>query len=78
MVDTMESKENWPYLQIAMPAEVKAKVRAIAKEERRSMSQQAGELLELGLAEYARREKQAADVADGKTQISREVLDGRR
>lgn len=42
------------YLPIAMPAEIKTEVQRIAKLERRSMSQQAGELLEMGLAEYER------------------------
>lgn len=45
---------QYKYMPIAVPPETKTAIQRIAKSERRSMSQQAGELIELGLAEYER------------------------
>lgn len=57
------------YMPVAVAPELKRRVQAIAKGERRSMSQQAGELIELGLAEYERRQVAAENIAAGNTQI---------
>jgi len=74
----MSRKTKHVYVPIAVPPDVKQHIQQIAKSERRSMSQQAGELLELGLAEYERRKEQRDDVESGKTQINAEALNGRR
>ncbi len=54
---------------VAVSEAVKSEVQRIAAEQRRSMSQQAAELLEIGLAEYERRIAAEQSVQDGKTQI---------
>jgi predicted transcriptional regulator len=63
------------YMPIAVSNETKQRVKLIAKGERRSMSQQAAELVELGLAEYERRQQEAEAVRAGSTQIDTEALD---
>ena len=45
------------YMPIAVTPEVKERIKDVAKAQRRSMSQQAGKLIELGLAEYERMTK---------------------
>ena len=42
------------YMPIAVTPEVKERIKDVAKSQRRSMSQQAGQLIELGLAEFER------------------------
>lgn len=60
---------EYTYMPTAVTDEVKQHVRRIAKSHRRSMSQQAGELLELGLAEYERLTSVDQDVKAGRTQV---------
>lgn len=70
-------QEKYRYMPVAVTDDTKTEVRRIASEQRRSMSQQAGELLELGLAAYERQAKQAAQVASGDTQVSPELVRGK-
>lgn len=73
MILSMETKETL-YIPSAVSPQTKTRIREIGKSERRSMSQQAGELIELGLAEYERRRQQEEAVAAGKTQISPDMV----
>jgi len=63
------------YMPIAVSVDTKQRVKQIAQSERRSMSQQAAELIELGLAEYERRQQEAEAVRAGNTQIDTDALD---
>jgi plasmid stability protein len=63
----MESK----LLQINVPVELRERLRAVAKRDRRSMSAEALTMLE---AEVNRREQLDADVADGKTQVNPDFI----
>ena len=67
---------KYNYMPVAVSDDVKAQVQRLAKAQRRSMSQQAGELLELGLAEYERQSQIVGDVEAGKTQVSPELVRG--
>lgn len=62
------------YMPIAVSQDTKQRVKQIAKRERRSMSQQAAEFIELGLAEYERKQEEAESVRAGKTQLSPEFV----
>jgi len=64
----MSMEQKTVYMPVAVSPDLKRSVQSVAKQERRSMSQQAGELIELGLAEYERRQA-AENIAAGKTQI---------
>ena len=47
-------KQETVYMPIAVTPEVKERIKDVAKSQRRSMSQQSGQLIELGLAEFER------------------------
>lgn len=72
------STKTHNYIPLAAPADIKEKLRAIAKKERRSVSQQALLLIELGLAEYERITDLNDDISAGKTQIDIEALERSR
>jgi hypothetical protein len=60
----MEHGTNYHYMSVAVSRDIKSEIRRLAKKHRRSMSQQAGELLELGLAEYNRENGAAEQSVD--------------
>ena len=72
---SMKKQRKYEYTGVNIPRDVKKLVRAVAAEKETSISQAALELLELGLAEYVRKNEQENLIRANKTQIDMTAID---